>query len=137
MNTQSIINKREIKGICIHETNNRLSEEENAYLFNSELHHSINYIVGKNKTIQMIPDDEITYHSGKANDFGNTNCISIEICYDSIDEAVVLIKSLMIKYELNTQDIYFHNDFDEVRYCPSNILRIYGNKNNFIRKELM
>lgn len=134
----------DVRGITIHNTNNRKSARENAEIMeNTRLNISTHFFVDENEVIQMIPTNKAVAHTGKAYDFGNLHTIAIEICRSQSDlesyiqaesNAIVLIKELMNKYNLKSRNIYFHNDFDKTKFCPHRILQFYGNKTNFIKE---
>lgn len=133
----------EIKGIVIHNTGTDLSARQVFnYLNKSKLSNGCHYLIDYKEIIEVMPLNYSVYHTGKGNDWACKNTIAIEIVSNIDNEkyligqqkAIELIKELMKEYNLTTNDLYFHNDFANV-YCPSDILRIYGNKQNFIRKE--
>lgn len=128
----------EIKGITVHNTNNELSAKENIELM-KQLNAvgnmvSVHYFVDAEEYIQASPLDQSTWHTGKGYDQGNMSTISIEICskgsedeYKRAEEnALFLIRILMSKYNLRSDQIYFHRDFDISFYCPHRILDRYS-----------
>lgn len=132
-----------IKGIVIHNTNNQFMSAselkdwlENECRYNSGCH----YLVDYKDIIQVLPDDWSCYNVGNGMSFGNTDCISIEICsnpnnklyLEGEQKAIKLIKKLMKKYHLTKDDIYFHREFQRNINCPAQILKIYGSKANFL-----
>ena len=132
-----------IKGIVIHNTNNHfMGAEELAQWLEKESKHSggCHYLVDYKETIQVLPDDWSCYNVGNGLAFGNTDCIAIEICsnlntelyFKGQERAIELIKKLMKKYHLTTDDIFFHRDFQHDINCPAQILKIYGSKANFV-----
>lgn len=136
----------DVKGITIHNTGNKLSAKEiYDYIETSGTNHGCHYLVDEKETIQVLPLDYCTYHTGKGLDFGNTNTIAIEICRSQSDietylkaqkRAIELIKDLMSKYGLTNDQVFFHNSFNERTYCPHRILDIYKSRKEFIDKEL-
>lgn len=131
--------------ITIHNTNNySMSARELFDYVNNECKTSqgMHLIVDCNEVIEVMPLDWCVYHTGKGNDNACKHSIAIEICSNSNnelylkgqDKAIKLIKQLMKEYHLTRDDIYFHNDFNNEAYCPSNILNLYGNKENFLNK---
>lgn len=126
-----------LKGITIHNTNNEFSAKENVELMkkmnSSGNMVSVHYFVDANEYIQASPLDQPTWHTGMGADFGNMNTISIEVCSKGSDEeykraeenALFLIRILMSKYNLRSDQIYFHRDFDASFYCPHRILDKY------------
>lgn len=139
----------QVEGICIHNTSNLKNANENKELFESWQRKgvllSVHYIVDDHQVLQLTDLNEVTYHTGKGNDFGNLHCISIEICHNFEDEkykkaegkAVNLIKELMSKYSLTYKDIYFHNDFDINADCPRGIIYKYTKEEWLKQKGLM
>lgn len=135
-----------IKGITIHNTNNSYSAKENIeFMLQTNLNFAAHVFVDENEVIEALPVSIGSYHTGKANDRGNRETISIEICRStcSLDiylqaqnRAIKWIKEKLREYNLDATNIYFHNDFDERAYCPHRILTIYRNKKNFIEKEM-
>jgi len=134
----------EIKGITIHNTNNRLSARENYNMLveNKQLN-LCHYIIDKDEVIQTWPESMSASHTGKGYDMGNQNTLAIEIANSQEDRniyfraqnrAIIFIKDLMRKYDLKNEDIYFHKDFDSQSYCPHRILDLYGDKQNFIKE---
>lgn len=133
----------QVKGITIHNTNNLLSAKENYDEFlkigKPNLYH---YLVDETETINTYPTDLEASHTGRGYDFGNRFTIAIGICRSVCDEelymkaqerAIKLIKKLMKKYGLKSDDIYFHSDFNTVK-CPHRILEIYETKERFINE---
>lgn len=133
----------EIKGIVIHNTGTDLSARQVFnYLNKEKSSRGCHYLIDDKEIIEVMPIEYCVYHTGKGIDWACKNTIAIEIV-SNIDDtrylkgqarAINFIKELMEKYNLTINDLYFHNDFANV-YCPSDILRIYGNKQNFLRKE--
>lgn len=135
----------EVKGITIHNTNNEYSAIENYELMkklNKEGNQvSVHYFVDSKDTVLATDLSFPTWHTGKGFDVGNMNTISIEICSKGNDEeyeraeenALFLIRQLMIKFNLSSKDIYFHRDFDVSFYCPHRILDKYT-KEEWIKK---
>lgn len=132
------MDKFEIKGITIHNTNNEFSAKENVKMMNELIEQnikvSVHYFVDAEEYIQASPLDQPTWHTGKGYDQGNMSTISIEICskgsedeYKKAEEnALFLIRILMSKYDLRSNQIYFHRDFDTSFYCPHRILDKYS-----------
>lgn len=139
--------KMNVLGITIHNTGNELSAKENYDLMLSGKYEAGTHVfVDEKEAIQVLSYDVNCWHTGKAFDKGNMNTISIEICRSVCDEetylkaqanAIKLVVKLMKKYKLTKEQIYFHQDFDQKKYCPHRILTMYGTKNNFIEKELI
>lgn len=133
------------KGITIHNTgNDDMSARDLFNWLNNECKSSqgCHYLIDHNEIIEVMPLNWKVYHTGKGRDWAFHNTIAIEICSNldnelykqGQDKAIGLIRELFERYELNTNDLYFHNDFAPY-YCPKNILDIYKTKQNFIREE--
>lgn len=133
-----------VKGITIHNTGNDLSARE---IYNTMLLNKVNnlchYLVDENETINVYPEDLEASHTGRGYDFGNRYTIAIEICRSMSDDelyskaennAVKLIKSLMMKYKLNKSNLYFHMDFNPQTKCPHRIMEKYQTKERFINE---
>lgn len=134
----------DIKGICIHNTGNSKSAEENyEYMSRTKLGLGVHYFVDEDEIIQAMPLDWHVWHTGKGRDWGNMHCISIEICRSQSslniykraqDRAFSLVFMLLNWFSLEVKDIYFHNDFNQRTYCPHRILDLYGSKKNFLKE---
>lgn len=133
----------QIKGIVIHNTNNQLWSArrlEKWLIEENKTSASAHFIVDAEDTIQVMPLDWSVWNTGMGMDFGNLHCISIEICSHPSEQiylqgerrAIQLIKELMIQFNLTEKDIYFHRDFNPNVNCPAQILKRYGNKQNFL-----
>lgn len=131
--------------ITIHNTNNYdMSAKDLFNYLNNECTSSqgCHFLVDHKDIIQVLPLTWKTWHTGKGNDYAFNNSIAIEICSNNNDEfylqgqdkAISLIKELMTKYDIPKEEIYFHKDWNSTVYCPSNILNLYVNKKNFIKK---
>lgn len=128
----------DVKGICVHNTGNEWTAGENyAYMESTKTSQGTHYFVDEHGTIQAMPLDWCVYHTGMGNDWACKHTIAIEICrsqsqiqtYTLAEErAVKLIKSLLKKYNLTPDDIYFHRDFNQRTYCPHRIFEQYGSK---------
>lgn len=131
----------DIRGITIHNTNNNKSARENYEDLLAERRVNVcHYLVDEEEAINTFSIDEQASHTGRGYDFGNRYTIAIEICRSTSDEAlylkaqdkaVELMKELMERFNLTTNNIYFHNDFNNVK-CPHRTLEIYGTKRGFI-----
>ena len=132
----------EIKGIVIHNTNNQKASAKNLerWLLTSKSSAACHFLVDAEDTIQVMPLNWSVWNTGMGMDFGNLHCISIEICSHPSERkylqgerrAIQLIKELMKQFNLTEKDIYFHRDFNPSVNCPAQILRRYGNKQNFL-----
>lgn len=131
-----------VQGITIHSTSSGLSAKEvYDYLENkSKDERGCHYIVDSEEVLDVIPEEWSCYHTGMGLDFGNKYTIAIELCSNidndkfnkGLENMVELIKSLMQKYNLKRSDIYYHCDWNNKVYCPSDLLRIYGTKKEFL-----
>lgn len=136
----------EVKGITIHNSDNRLSARKiYQYLYYNDKLNVCHFLVDENEVLITTDLTENAWHTGKGEDFGNQYTIAIEICRSQSNyglylkaqrKAVRLIKKLMKEYQLTASDIYFHKDFDNKAYCPHRILDVYGSKKAFIEREL-
>lgn len=135
----------DIKGICIHNTNNYKTSAQSLFKWlNSDYKgdSGCHYLIDHEDVIEVMPLDYGVYHTGKGYDYGNKYTVAIEICSNlnnelylkGQDKAIKLIKQLMEQYNITTDELYFHNDFNIYTYCPANILDMYGNKKNFIEE---
>lgn len=131
--------------ITIHNTGNYdLSAREIFDYLNNDCKTSqgCHFLIDHKEVIEVLPLDWRTYHTGKGEDYAFNNSIAIEICSNldnslylkGQDNAVALIKELMSSYNIPLSEIYFHIDFNSTTYCPCNILDLYKNKQNFLRK---
>ena len=132
-----------IKGIVIHNTNNQYmsaKELENWLENENKGSNGCHYLVDHKEVRQTLPDDWSCFNVGNGLSFGNLDCIAIEICSNPNNKlylqgeqrAIKLIKKLMKKYNLTTDDIYFHRDFQPNINCPAQILKRYKSKKVFI-----
>jgi len=130
------------KGIVIHNTNSpRTARELAEWMKKTDEARGCHYFVDSSETIQMMPLSWSVFNTGMGNDFGNTQCIAIEICTDPSERkylaaqsrAMELIKDLMAKYHLTESDIYFHRDFNPNVNCPAQILSRYKTKQGFLQ----
>lgn len=138
--------KRMIKGITIHNTNNSYSAKENVnIMLSSNLSFATHVFIDEEEVLEVLPTNIDAFHTGKAYDQGNLYTISVEICrstgslelYKKAQKRAILwIKEKLNEYGLDNNDIFFHQDFDERAYCPHRIFEVYGNKKNFIEKEM-
>ena len=129
-----------VKGIVVHNTNtpNKTAKDLEKWMNDTSTSRGTHFFVDAKDVVQVMPTDWSCFNTGQGYDFGNTSCISIEICtkgYEKAEErAVKLIMKLLKKYHLTTDDIYFHRDFDRTVNCPAQTLKKYGTKNEFIRR---
>ena len=136
----------DIKGITIHETGSELSARELEQYLSEECKTSqgTHYFVDDKDIVQVMPDDWAVFHSGKGYDYGNRYTIAIEICSNINDEkykaaedrAISLIYNLQKKYHISTDMIFFHQDWDERKFCPKTIINNYGTAKNFVYQRL-
>lgn len=135
----------QISGIVIHNTNNQSKSavELEKWMMNTNESRGTHYLIDKNETRQVMPLDWSVFNTGMGLDFGNLHCISIEIvshaaekdCLKAEQRALKLIRKLMKQFSLTEDDIYFHRDFQPNVNCPAQIIRRYGNKQNFLKGE--
>ena len=132
-------------GITIHNTGNELSAKEMFDYLNTENKSSqgCHYFVDEKEAVKVMPLNWITWHTGKADDYGNLNTIAIEICRSQCDDetylkaqerAVELVKDLLDQYGLGIESVFFHNEFNERAYCPHRIYERYRTKRNWIKE---
>lgn len=133
-----------VRGIVVHNTNNQgmsAKDLEKWLKTDCKTSQGCHYLVDHNDVIKVMPFSWSVYNVGNGLAFGNTDCIAVEICSNPSetlylagqDKAIDLIIDLMGKYGLTSRDIYFHRDFQHNINCPAQILRIYGNKQNFLQ----
>ena len=127
-----------IRGICIHNTGNSLSAQENYNIMeNATDNRGCHFFIDEKEVIQAMPLNYCVYHTGMGKDWACKHTLAIEICrsqssaelYNSAEEkAVEYVKYLMDRYSLTTDDIYFHHDFNNKTYCPHRIMDNYTKK---------
>lgn len=132
----------QIKGIVIHNTNNqsKSAKDLEEWMLNTKESRGTHFLVDHNEVRQVMPLDWSVWNTGKGMDFGNLHCISIEICSNPNNrlylqgqlKAIDLIEELLCRFNLTKSVIYFHRDFNNNVNCPSQILKMYGNKKNFL-----
>jgi len=135
-----------IRGITIHNTNNAYSALENLQrMEQSAINFAAHVFIDENEVVEALPLTRGCFHTGKAFDRGNQETIAVEICRSTCSLALYLqaqkralhwIKKTLAANNLDQRAVFFHQDFDERAYCPHRIFDIYGNKQNFIEKEL-
>lgn len=133
----------DIKGITLHETGNyEMDAQELFNYLNTEnlTSQGCHYIVDDTQTIQVMPLDWAVYHTGKGIDNGVKYTIAIEMC-STLDDAkyalteqraISLIQSLQTQYSITDDNIYFHQDWNKVVYCPRRALDTYGTSVGFV-----
>ena len=132
----------EVKGIVIHNTNNQRASAADLekWMIENNTSQGTHFIVDHTEVRQVMPLDWSVWNTGMGMDFGNLHCISIEICSNPNNslylqgqsKAIDLIENLMHEFNFTKYDIYFHRDFNPNTNCPSQILKMYGNKKNFL-----
>lgn len=117
--------KNLINYITIHETANTAPSADaqahaNLQSNGNSRNASWHYQVDDKQVIQSYSDLAICWHAGK----GNSQSIGIEICVNSggdfpkaVENAIVLVKILMARYNLNTSRVVQHN-FWTGKDCP-------------------
>ena len=127
----------EVKGIVIHNTNTTQSAEEiEEWMEHSDTSKGCHFVVDCKEVRQVMPLEWSVFNTGMGLDFGNLNCIAIEICshpsnkkyLEGQSKAIDLIKTLMARFELTIDDVYFHRDFQPNVNCPAQILKRYSKK---------
>ena len=138
----------DIKGITIHETGNYEMNAQQMFDFlndKNKTNQGCHYICDSEQVIQVMPNDWAIYHTGKGKDYGCKYTIAIEICSNINDEkykgaqdnAVQLIKELMEQYNISSDEIFLHNDFNSTVHCPNTILNKYGSAKRFVLEEIL
>lgn len=132
----------DIKGIVIHNTNNQRASAADLekWMIENDTSQGTHFIVDHTEVRQVMPLDWSAWNTGMGYDFGNLHCISVEICSNPNNslylqgqsKAIDLIESLMHDFNLTKKDLYLHRDFNPYVNCPSQILKLYGNKSNFL-----
>lgn len=133
----------DIQGIVIHNTNNQSwsAERLERWLIEEcQTSQGCHYIVDYEEVRQVMPLDWSVWNTGMGYDFGNLHCIAVEICSNPNNslylqgqsKAIDLIERLMREFNLTKSNVYFHRDFNPYVNCPSQILKLYGNKSNFL-----
>lgn len=132
-------------GIIVHNTNNysmnakQLFEYLNGDCTTSQGCH---WIIDSENEIEVMPMDWKVWSTGKGNDYAFNHLIAIEICsnndlgtyLEGEKRAIDIIKKLMNQFSISKDEIYYHHDFNERTYCPANIMSLYKNKNEFLKK---
>ena len=137
------VSGNKLRGIVVHNTNNqKMSAKDLEYWLENECRTSqgCHYIVDHEEVRQIMPLSWSAFNVGNGMQFGNTDCIAIEICSNPStkkylagqSKAIDLIEELMEKYDLTCKDIYFHRDFQPNINCPAQILQLYGDKQTFL-----
>ncbi|MCI6272365.1 MAG: N-acetylmuramoyl-L-alanine amidase [Erysipelotrichaceae bacterium] len=127
--------KREIKYIVIHETDNT-KKGSDAYkhsqflLTNSDSITAWHYTVDDKVIYHNLPDNEISWHAGdgRSIDGGNMNGIGIEMCVNidgdyekTLKNSAKLISYLIDIYNLSIDDVKLHRDFSG-KICPNRLI---------------
>ena len=125
-------NKRKIKYLVIHETDNNSkgADAENHAQFlcvNNKTSTSWHYTVDDREIYHHIPDNEVAHHAATKD--GNLYGIGIELCVNSdgnfektFENGAKLVAFLLKEYGLGLDAIRTHNDFSG-KDCPHTILR--------------
>ena len=131
---------QEVKAIIIHWTSstgyNAKAENVIRYWNNTNRYGSAHYIVDEEKIINTIPETDIAYHVGGKNytDLAldlmdpymtpNYVCLGIEMCFYknnnheiTTNTTAKLCADLIVKYDLETNDIFRHFDITGKK-CP-------------------
>ncbi len=127
--------KREIKYIVIHETDNtnvgtNAAKHSQFLLTNDESITGWHYTVDDKEIYHNLPDNEISWHAGdkRTADGGNMNGVGIEMCVNEdgdyeqmLKNTVQLVAYLMKEYDLTIDDIKLHRDFSG-KICPARLI---------------
>ena len=121
-----------VKRIIIHDTYNINEIDERNYInslkYQDENYYSVHYIIGNNKCIRCIPEDEISYSTN--NLVIDYTSISISCCFDTkndefnkyiLNSLRRMIGYLCQKYDLKSKNIFFHSDITGSR-CPKYLI---------------
>ncbi|MDO4269885.1 MAG: N-acetylmuramoyl-L-alanine amidase [Eubacteriales bacterium] len=130
--------KREIKYLVIHETDN-FSAGANAKAHSSFILQNANvednivswhYTVDDHEIYHHLPDDETAYHAGDGmeKNGGNMNGIGIEMCVNedgnyeqTLLNAQNLCARLLVEYDLKPKALKKHQDFSG-KICPAKLI---------------
>lgn len=137
----------DIKGITLHETGNYEMNAQQMFDYLNDVNttsQGTHYLVDSNEVIQVMPDDWAVYHTGKGIDNGVKYTIAIEICSslnnaeyaEAEARAIALIYSLQNTYQIPDDNIFFHQDWDRMMYCPRRLLDVYGTSRGFIYERI-
>lgn len=139
--SSKIRNKKDIKGIVIHDTGNTSkgagAYNHYRYLQNATRQGSAHYFVDDKEVLQVIGDSKIAWGVGdswgygnnpnRRKDLNNSNTISIEMCINSDGNynqmyynTVELVKNLMIDLNINCNNIVRHFDITG-KNCPNKL----------------
>ena len=133
-----------IKGIVIHNTNNpkmNAEELENWLENDNQGSGGCHFLIDDKEVRKVMPISWSVFNVGNGMQFGNLDCIAIEVCslpnedkYEQAEKrAIDLIKELMDKYNIKSRNVYFHRDFDKTINCPAQIIKRYGSSKAFIK----
>lgn len=140
-----------IKYLVIHYTaNNGDTSKSNASYFanNKNLGASAHYFVDEKEVWQSVRDEDTAWHCGAIsylhNYCRNSNSIGIELCsrknqqgyyfkVETVDNAIELIKKLMIKYGIDTNHILRHYDVTG-KNCPAPFVEHKFLWDNFLQR---
>ena len=149
-----------VKGVIVHWTANAGATADNHYRFfehNNNRYAGAHYFVDKNKIVQLIPENETTYHAnetgyskiGKFEGYkssdgyrGNANSctIGVEMCVErngtihanTIKQTIELIKDINRRHNLSVDDVYRHFDVTG-KLCPKPFVNDQLSYQNFKR----
>jgi N-acetylmuramoyl-L-alanine amidase len=117
--------------ITIHNTANDASAaNEVAYMIRNNDKVSFHIAVDDKEAVQGVPFNRSTWNAGDGLGKGNTDSISIEICYSksggtkfdkSVANCIELVKQLMAEFNIPVHNIYYHKDWSG-KYCPHRLL---------------
>jgi len=121
--------------ITIHNTGNT-NRGANARAHNSYIRGSVatnlpvswHYTVDDGEIYQHLPDNEDAFHAADGSGPGNRRSIGIEICINSdgnllraTDNAVWLVATLMVRYNVSPENIRRHRDWRPTSSCPAQL----------------
>ena len=129
--------------IVIHNTNNQKSSAEDLEMWlenECKTSQGCHFLVDNKEVRQVMPLDWSVWNTGMGMDYGNLHGIAIEICSNpntrlylkGQDRAIELIRELMAEFNISESAIFFHNELQPNVNCPAQILKLYGNKANFL-----
>lgn len=143
-------NKRDIKYIVIHNTDNDTADGQQHWKYwntNDKANSSAHYVVDDKEVIKLVNHNDIAWHCGKKYgvsthpDCTNNNSIGIEICnhktcdFDkAMENAIEVVKILMKELSI-TEDKVITHKMACGKSCPSTILKL--NKWEWFKEQLI
>ena len=126
----------EPKGICIHNTyNDATAQQEVYYMQSNDSYTSFHFAVDHNEVVQGLPLNRNAWHAGDGTklDSANRNLIAIEICFsksggERFDKAekqtARLVAYLCKKYSWSIDKITKHSDYNKATACPHRTMEL-------------